>query len=642
MRRWHRASFFALFLCAFGPRVSANEALRDYLAGAQGAAESPEAQAALARVSDMLESSTQSSGVRICGTALWPAVLNLDKTLSPQGRTVLAAELGSLLARPVLDTFYDAPLAPFRIHYSLTGTHAVLGGTTDTLADGRPRYVHTAAEALTRAYELLLDSLGFLSPLSDNQLGGGDSLYDVYLAQTPYAGFTAAELAYGRVVGNDTILAASAYTVVHPTFSGFLIPVNPFDYLRITCAHEFFHAVHFAYDVEEKPDWQQYGFWLEGTAVWFEDYAYPAVNDWEYLPSYFQSPERSITFSNVGSGVRPYGAGSVWTFYLVERFGGPAILRDIWNRCALVSGDNTLPATDSVLTVRGSSLESSWHEFATWCMQTGSRYQPGTFAQGAQWPNLRPTSILFNYPAAVHFTDGSDALESALGPEVSVGTIPASDSAVGALGFAALAHLPFPSDLPDSSQRLYVQTLAGLPVQFAYVGRDTSVVSPGLEVSTLVPGDTTVVPSWLRFDTLFVLASTGLHYDAGATPDSAPSAVTALLSAALQEAGPGQSAIQFQVPYPNPMVRPNDAGVHFVVVLPGAGDVFLDVFSIAGDRIRSFLLENVSVWPPASLTWDGRNEQGSEVASGLYLCKLTVELAQGEREEKLFRVGVVR
>ena len=641
MRQWRKAAGCVLLLLGYALPAGADDALRNYLTSAQGASETQEAQAELARVSDLLDAPA-GTGERLCGTSLWPALTNLSESLSPSGKRALSAAAAALLVRPVLDTFYDAPTVPIRIHYSVTGTHAVRDGLTDTLPDGRPRYVHTAAEALTRAYELLLDSLGFLPPLSDSQLGGGTSIYDVYLARTPYAGFTAAELAYGRIVGNDTILAASAYSVVHPTFSGFVIPVAPYDYLRITCAHEFFHAVHFAYDVEEKPNWQQYGFWLEGTAVWFEDYTYPDVNDWEYLPSYFNAPERSLTFSNVATGVRPYGAGSVWAFYLVERYGGPAILRDIWNRCGLKSGDNTLPAMDSVLTVRGSSLDESWHEFATWCMQTSSRWQPGTFAQGAQWPPVQPTSILFNYPAAVHFTDGTDQLETALGPEVSVGTIPSSDSAVGALGFAALAHLPFPSGRPDSSQRLYVQSLPSLPVQFSYLGYDTSVVTPILEMDTLTAGDTTLVPSWLRFDTLFVLASSGLHYEAGATPDTAPAGVTALLSAALDEAGPGQLAIQFQAPYPNPMVRPNDQSVHFVVVLPNAGDVHLDIFSLSGDRVRSLSVEDVSVWPPASLSWDGRNDRGTDVASGLYLCKLTVLLASGEREEELFRVGVVR
>lgn len=640
MRQW--LSGLCCGLVLFAPAAAAaDNTLRAYLESAQGAAEQAATRAALQRVADLLEAPAEVPGTRMCGSALWPAVSNLQNMLSASGREALSAAAASLLARPTLDTFYDVPQVPVRVHYSVTGSSAVRGGTTDTLADGVPRYVHTAADAYVRAWEVLVDSLGFLPPLSDSGLGGGTSRLDCYLAQTPYAGFTASEFGYGRIVGSDTIVAASTYMVVHPTMSGFNITVDPFDYLRITCAHEFFHTIHFAYDAEEKPNWQTYSFWLEGNAVWFEDYAFPAVDDWEYLSAYFNAPERSLTYSATPGSVRPYGAGSLWTFYLVERFGGPSILHDIWNRCGLKSGDNTLSAIDSVLGTRGSSLDEAWHEFATWCAQTGSRANAASFVQGALWPQVQPTSVLFSYPAAVHFTDGSDGLEGDVDAQTPVATIGPTDTPVGALGFAALAHVPFPTTRPDSLQRLYVQSLPALPAHFSYVGKDIT-GSGAVNVGDLALGDTTLVPAWITSDTLFVLASCGLHYDAGSTPpDDPPSAVSPLLSVALDSAGAGISAIVFSDPYPNPMVHPADLGVNFTVGVPGSANVFLDVFTLSGDRVKS-LSQHASVWPPASLVWDGRNEAGSDVASGLYLCKLTVELEAGERQEKLYRVGVVR
>jgi hypothetical protein len=561
--------------------------------------------------------------------------------------------LAAPLARPVLDTFYDAPLAPFRVHYSRTGPHAVLGATTDTAADGRPRYVHTAADALTHAWELLIDSLGFPAPVPDSAAGGGLNLYDCYLGNTEtilgssnIIGFTSAETWYGKLQGGDTIRIATSFQVVHNTMAPFLAPVtqveDPFDLLRITCAHEFFHAIHFTYDLDEKPSWQASSWWQEGTSVWFEDYAFPQVNDWSNLPYYLNVPERSLTYSPNFSSIHPYGGGSMWAFYLVERYGGPGILKDIWDRCGLKSGDNTLAASDSVLTAHGSAMDLAWHEFTSWCLRTGRRHEATSFSQGADWAQVQPTVVLFNYPAAVHFTDGTDNLQSALDPSIPVVTIGANSTPVAALGFAAIAHIPFPSNRPDSSMSFYVQALAGSPVQFHYAALDTSLFSTGVSQGALALGDTSLVSGWLQFDTLLIAASSGVHYAPGDTTGDPLADVTPLLSAALDSAGLLTQTVLFDEPYPNPLVLQNDPGVKFVVMLPAAGRVLLDVFNVAGDRVRSFEISG-SVWPPAGVLWDGRNEQGTAVASGLYLCKLTVEMTgSGAREEKLFRVGVVR
>ena len=146
---------------------------------------------------------------------------------------------------------------------------------------------------------------------------------------------------------SGAITVAYSFQVVHPTMASFPQVSDPLDLLRITCAHEFFHAVHFSLDAVEKPSWQASNWWQEGNAVWFEDYAFPDVNDWSNLPAYVDDPERSIMSSVNSSDLHPYGGGSMWSFYLVERFGSPDILRRIWAECGLVSGDNTISATEN-------------------------------------------------------------------------------------------------------------------------------------------------------------------------------------------------------------------------------------------------------------------------------------------------------
>jgi len=74
-------------------------------------------------------------------------------------------------------------------------------------------------------------------------------------------------------------------------------------------------------------------------------------------------------------------------------------------------------------------------------------------------------------------------------------------------------------------------------------------------------GDTTAVPAWLRFDTLFVVASVGLHYAPGDSADGPPAAVTALLTAALDSAGLKTQKVQFADPYPNPLILPGNVAI---------------------------------------------------------------------------------
>lgn len=70
--------------------------------------------------------------------------------------------------------------------------------------------------------------------------------------------------------------------------------------IRITCAHEFFHAIQYRMVHAVKEDIYLDDFpvsWLEGTAVMMEDCAFPDINDYiQYSESYFKSPSRFTAF----------------------------------------------------------------------------------------------------------------------------------------------------------------------------------------------------------------------------------------------------------------------------------------------------------------------------------------------------------
>ena len=71
------------------------------------------------------------------------------------------------------------------------------------------------------------------------------------------------------VLGHVGAIASSTTTTTSRS-SGTRTPMLP---LKVTAAHEFFHAVQFAYDIGED------GWLMEGTATWMEEHVYDAIND---------------------------------------------------------------------------------------------------------------------------------------------------------------------------------------------------------------------------------------------------------------------------------------------------------------------------------------------------------------------------
>jgi hypothetical protein len=70
-------------------------------------------------------------------------------------------------------------------------------------------------------------------------------------------------------------------------------------------------------------------------------------------------------------------------------------------------------------------------------------------------------------------------------------------------------------------------------------------------------------------------------------------------------------------PYPNPASR--GASLHFR--LAQAGRVELELFDLAGHKVRRLLSETLPAGEHAR-EWDGRDERGSRAGSGLYVARL--------------------
>ncbi len=121
-----------------------------------------------------------------------------------------------------------------------------------------------------------------------------------------------------------------AFCVLDNDYSPIEFPTNtPLENMRVTAAHEYFHAVQFAYDFLED------GWFMEATATWAEDELYDGVNDnCNYLPASQIRRTRKPLDGFLDSNV--YG-NWIYFRYLTERMGRskagmPVIIRNMWRK----------------------------------------------------------------------------------------------------------------------------------------------------------------------------------------------------------------------------------------------------------------------------------------------------------------------
>jgi len=248
------------------------------------------------------------------------------------------------------------------IHYVTTTTDAV-GATDTTPANGIPDYVDDALRVFeTEVWGFEVTTRGYRAPKSDttstnngtsvSDLTGGK--FDVYLANLGDDGL------YGYCTSDDPHLQGgynffdmSAYCVVDNDFAESIFDAHtPIENLEVTAAHEFFHAVQFAYDAFED-QW-----FMESTATWMEDERYDLVNDnVQYLADSPLSKPR-IPLDKAATNADPcchvYGD---WIFfrYLTEKF-NPGIVKSAWNKAdgSPVGPDNfSIQAVAKVLSTKG-------------------------------------------------------------------------------------------------------------------------------------------------------------------------------------------------------------------------------------------------------------------------------------------------
>jgi len=359
------------------------------------------------------------------------------------------------------------------------------------------------------------------------------------------------------------------------------------DAVRVTAAHEFFHAIQFSYYCA--PD----HWWMEASATWMEDVAYDDVNEYyRYLSTeagtgFFDNPGCSLDFTN---NCYEYGA-SVFLHYLSEEYGDKAI-RTIWETMASKEG-NGLLAIDQVVP---GGIGKRIAEFAIWNYFTGFRaVEIKFYKEGERYPEMNVEAVHSDYP---------------------VGT------ERGVMGHLASEYIRFIPQDRAGGLRIFFDVdinLEWLPQVIAHKHS---------EVTIMRCAEIAEVRGWEQYDEIVfiptVTAQSGLHFEYRyrAVFDPSLKSIEGLIT---------QYPLLRQN-YPNPF----NVSTTIWFNLSKKDRVVLSIYTIAGELIRT-LVDRVETEGLHSVTWDGKNDRGRDVGTGVYFCRM----ATGNRAD-MKKIAVVR
>jgi hypothetical protein len=237
-------------------------------------------------------------------------------------------------------------------------------------ANGTPDQIERTIEVLDSVWDEETGALGYREPLDDSSTtlndGGGPEL-DIYIADIGSLGL------FGYCTSDDPHAfeftdpwAVSAYCVLDDDYRQAQYGFNqtPLEFLEVTAAHEFFHAVQFAYD------WFEDLALMEGSAMWMEGQVYPDVIDRiNYLGrSALGKPGVPL---DTGAGGFEYGAWLFWRFLTEKVFGDdPTFIREIWERAdggplAAFGDEYSFEAAQRALAARGHDFRTTFADFGT-------------------------------------------------------------------------------------------------------------------------------------------------------------------------------------------------------------------------------------------------------------------------------------
>jgi len=320
---------------------------------------------------------------------------------------------GSYWAKGPLPLTYTTP--HFKLHYTTTGPDAVPLEDLNP-KNGVPDYVEICADAYERAYHIEVELAKFKAPLDDLFVldNGGDARYDIYLFAGGWLGFTSPDW-YGRVI--STAATAIPFFAMNSRVYNFFGKSEGIRYLQTTAAHEFFHGVQMAYNLQ-MPRW-----FMEACSTWVESFVYDGgrVDDGDDLDdpdepdetdgANYYADQMRYWFTHPDwpldrfDGWHEYG-DVIWTIFLTEKFTYKVVKR--------IFEDTTwgtyrgMGNFVEVMDLMGINFADLFKEFTVWNYFTWRRDDRRHYRNGSRYPPvaIHPQDFIRRYPAQVRLIEG--------------------------------------------------------------------------------------------------------------------------------------------------------------------------------------------------------------------------------------------
>lgn len=227
--------------------------------------------------------------------------------LAPDGAAATSAIYDNYVFNS--DAFYETE--HFRVYYHLNGIHAVDPEDVDNTQV--PDYVELVGESFEESWRFYHQENQFPEPLSDADK------FVVFLRNLGEGIYGFMDI-NGQAGDNPTTLeieerSYESYVVLRNFYAQEVFG-NPTQALQATAAHEYFHGIQAAFNIDLEL------WFIEGSATSMETFVFPESEDnLQYLGSIFDHPDAPLThsdFSNFEWVDRIYGVWIYW-FYVFGR-----------------------------------------------------------------------------------------------------------------------------------------------------------------------------------------------------------------------------------------------------------------------------------------------------------------------------------
>ena len=484
-----------------------------------------------------------------------------------------------------LDKFLDSEY--FRFHYSTSGPHAV--DTKDIDNNLRPDYVEEVIKVFDYVADKLHNEMGYTRPPSDGYYSstrdkGGSNHYDIYIRSIPskYYGYVQPE-EYSQGNGDNERSelrneknAFTSYMAIRNNYKKFSL--SELENIKVTAAHEYFHAIQFGYDGWEKP-------WLlEASAIWMEEEIYDEINDcYQYMKDWFKYPHKSLD----ESGFHWYGS-FIFFEYIEQHMGGSDTIRKIMEASVQSNSkekDGSHLAINQALKLNNHSFQKALNGMSV-ANQIMSSFESKNYSyeEAESYPVDGPSiSDIINFQFGRKDTINSSKL-----------------SRFGSEYFQVISNDPVLINLTNKSG-----SLPDLQLNAILKKNDNSysiISSPSINID----------PSELKSIFLSIVSqdTIGGNWDYQLSVENGKSGTNI------------NSPIEFVLnrPYPNPF----NGSIKFSLYVIKDSKITIDLIGINGRRIIRLFSGELSSGNH-NYNWRGIDQNGNQVSSGVYYIKVSGE-----------------